>query len=308
MELKRVSKDYDGEEDSEGIICASISADGKWIIYSTVLGVNLFQFIHDDDTPNLVKVDDLEHREIPCLRAVFTPDNLQLVTYSNAGSLYFYKLLDGRASIQQVIDVSDLIDCVTFLLVSSCGKYLIVADTTSNILVFVWNQKKNEWFNHCKLPKYKNPPTSMNIHPLTSNLVVVYSDSKIVEYDVSKKHFTQFSRNLENSNWKSRAYPIRNVTFDPRSEDVIILQDDSNIIVINKDKKLSGKKSPKSKLVKLGSGKDGEELGMSSIKKYKHLVHLDWLDVDEMVAVEVNPISIIEKLPPAFVQNTFGKK
>ncbi|KAJ8982686.1 hypothetical protein NQ317_013158 [Molorchus minor] len=42
--------------------------------------------------------------------------------------------------------------------------------------------------------------------------------------------------------------------------------------------------------------------------KLQHLVHLSWLSDDEMVVVEVNPLTLIERLPPAFVQNTFGRK
>lgn len=57
-----------------------------------------------------------------------------------------------------------------------------------------------------------------------------------MEYNVRKRHFTQFSRQFENSEWKSRSYPIRNITFDPRVENIIILHDDSSIIIVDKEK------------------------------------------------------------------------
>lgn len=41
---------------------------------------------------------------------------------------------------------------------------------------------------------------------------------------------------------------------------------------------------------------------------FQHLVHLEWLDNDEMVAVEVNPVSLMEHLPPCLQLNTFGTK
>lgn len=40
----------------------------------------------------------------------------------------------------------------------------------------------------------------------------------------------------------------------------------------------------------------------------QHLVHLECLDNDEMVAVEVNPLSFLEHLPPCLKVNTFGTK
>lgn len=41
--LQRITKDYDGDEEKEGVICSCISKDGKWIILSTCLGIRLFQ-------------------------------------------------------------------------------------------------------------------------------------------------------------------------------------------------------------------------------------------------------------------------
>ncbi|CAG9829555.1 unnamed protein product [Diabrotica balteata] len=296
LELKRVTKNYDGEEDKEGIISCAISNNGKWIIYSTAKGVNLFQFIHDEETPNLIKVDDLENKNIPCLLVAFAPNNSQLIACQNTGNIVIYRLLDQRVSISQVIQ--------------------FVGDIESNIVVFQWNAKKQEWIHHCKLPKYRCPPTAMAIHPSSTNLVVVYSDCKLIEYSIVKKHFTSFSKDFENSEWKSRPYPIRNVAFDPRRENIIILQDDSNIIIINKEKETTGKKQKEPKVLKKyfadikgnGSLDVSKEFNFNSIKKYKHLAYLEWLHEDELVVIEVHPLNIITQLLPAFEQHKFGKK
>ncbi|XP_028130689.2 U3 small nucleolar RNA-associated protein 4 homolog [Diabrotica virgifera virgifera] len=327
LELKRVTKNDDGEEDKEGIISCAISNNGKWIVYSTAKGVNLFQFIHDEETPNLIKVDDLENKDIPCLLVAFAPNNSQLIACQNTGNIVIYKLLDQRVSISQVIPCDEIFTCITFLLVSSCSKYIVVGDPDSNIVVFAWNAKKQEWMHHCKLPKYRCPPTAMAIHPSSTNLVVVYSDCKLIEYDIVKKHFTLFSRGFENSEWKSRPYPIRNIAFDPRRENIIMLQDDSNIIIINKDttgknqketmeknEKETTENKPKvpkkysTDVIKKNDNDVPKNFNMNSIKKYKHLAHLEWLHEDELVVIEVHPLNIITQLPPAFEQHKFGKK
>ncbi|KAG5898118.1 hypothetical protein JTB14_006330 [Gonioctena quinquepunctata] len=309
--LQRVTKDYDGDEEKEGVICCCVSSDGQWILFSTSLGVRLFQLMQEVEKPILMKVEDLEKGVVPCIRAVFTPNNNQLITAPNTGGLFVYDLLqDGRAPVTQTIECTDVKDSITFLTITSCGNYLIVGDPSSNIVIFTWIQKKKQWVMHCKLPKYLHPPTAMAVHPTTLNLVVVYSDNKIVEYDVKRRHFTQCSRQLEKNEWKSRGYPIRNVTFDPRAEHIIILHDDSSIIILNKGQKTT-KKSPKVRKVDIlenGKSKTNDELAVQTIKKYKHLVHLEWLGEDEMVAVEVNPLALMEQLPPAFAQNTFGQK
>lgn len=51
-----------------------------------------------------MKVDDLENRNVPCLSAVFTPNNSQLITAPNIGGLFVYDIKYGRVSISQVIE------------------------------------------------------------------------------------------------------------------------------------------------------------------------------------------------------------
>ncbi|CAH1156149.1 unnamed protein product [Phaedon cochleariae] len=312
--LQRTTKDYDGDKEREGVICSSMSKDGQWLLFSTNLGVSLFQFSCEDDKPVLLKIDDLDESDVPCLRAVFSPDNSQLITAPNIGGLLLYHLQEDKASISQRIVVEGLTDSVSFLNITNCGKYLIVGDASSNIVIFSWYRNK-QWTHHCKLPKYKFPPTAMAAHPTTLCLVVVYSDNKIVEYDLKKRHFTNFSKQLENTDLKSRMYPIRNITFDPRAENIILLHDDNSIIIFNKGK---AQKSPKkTKIPKVESADSVKENGVDKPyegiryqvnKRYKHLAHLEWLADDEIVAVEVNPLALMEQLPPAFAQNTFGRK
>lgn len=42
--LRRITKDYDGDEEKQGVLFSCISSNGKWIIFSTNLGIRLFQF------------------------------------------------------------------------------------------------------------------------------------------------------------------------------------------------------------------------------------------------------------------------
>lgn len=41
--LQRVTKDYDGDQEKQGVLFSCISNNGKWIIFSTSLGIRLFQ-------------------------------------------------------------------------------------------------------------------------------------------------------------------------------------------------------------------------------------------------------------------------
>lgn len=139
---------------------------------------------------------------------------------------------------------------------SSCNKYLAIADCSSNI--GIWKNENSKWIQYCRLPKYKCIPTTIGIQSKQLLLVVAYADQKvksfkilfmfsskncfcfqIVEYDICKKMFTEFSNNLDKMQLDKRAnkqFPIKNVTFDPRNPNIIILHDDSNIIRIDKEK------------------------------------------------------------------------
>lgn len=100
----------------------------------------------------------------------------------------------------------------------------------------------------------------MAIHPKTAALVVAYADQKvkkntyfititacsetrsylqIIEYSLESREVTKFSKNLDSMNLNKYLHKlaiIKNVTFDPKKPEVIILHDDSNIIVISKEK------------------------------------------------------------------------
>lgn len=47
-------------------------------------------------------------------------------------------------------------------------------------------------------------------------------------------------------------------------------------------------------------------LHLKLIKRFEHFVHLSWLSAKELVAVGVNPVTLIEQLPPTMRQKKFG--
>nr|CAH7757375.1 unnamed protein product [Callosobruchus chinensis] len=308
--LHKTVTDQDDVKEREGINCCCISNNGRWIMYSTNLGSRLFKLDRDTDNLTLDKMD-FQNSKVPCILGIFTSNSSQLITCPNSGGLNVYDLKDSGVVLRQTIEIEEIKDIITFLQVSPCSKYLIIGDSSSNI--GIWTSKNKQWVPHCKLPRYKYPPTAMAIHPKTLYLVVSYSDSKIVEYDVKKRQYTPFTEKLSKSDFKSKFYPIKSITFDPRVNDIIIFHDDSSIYVVKKETEFVDKKK-KAKITKdtspavNGIDVPVTEVQIHTLKKYKHLVHFEWLSMDEMVAVEVNPLTLLEKLPPAFAQTTFGKK
>nr|CAD7202284.1 unnamed protein product [Timema douglasi] len=93
----------------------------------------------------------------------------------------------------------------------------------------------------------------------------------------------------------------------------------NNLVVVyadHKDLPLAESKIPRLESSGMSDGVDSSNQGYPRtsspqhafhfIKKYKHLVHLEWLVGEELVAVEVSPASLAEKLPPSLKQKKYG--
>lgn len=95
-------------------------------------------------------------------------------------------------------------------------------------------------------------------------------DFQIVEYNISTKCYTEFSNNLQNrlsKQWLARPFPITNIIFDPRNENIIIMQDDSSVYVINKNSELLDKEA---KIPKRENGESTEDSNSTSSLQSQH--------------------------------------
>ncbi|KAJ9595879.1 hypothetical protein L9F63_012938, partial [Diploptera punctata] len=302
----------------EAIVCADMSSNGRWLAYSTPTLLNFFRF----ETGEKVKL-----QKIPLLfdinpahRIKFTSDSSEAVVVTCTGDIVVIQLNGGDLTVENVCRAREdklLKDAVHLLTVSQDGKYVVAADHQSNIVVWTLSDLKH----HCSLPRYSCAPTALAVHPTTDVLVVVYSDHKIVEYNLVQCKYTEFSRQLDKRHpmqWLSRGLAVNNISFDHINEDIILLQHDNAISVINKNKELPEAEAKIPRIDSPHSTSDSLEGSRSHprtstpenafhvIKKYKHLVHFECLSDDELVAVEVSRLKLTENLPPPLKQKRFG--
>lgn len=95
-------------------------------------------------------------------------------------------------------------------------------------------------------------------------------DFQIVEYNILTKDYTEFSNNLQNrlsKQWLARPFPITNIIFDPRNENIIIMQDDSSIYIINKNSEPSEKET---KIPRRENGESAEDSNSISSSQSQH--------------------------------------
>lgn len=111
-------------------------------------------------------------------------------------------------------------------------------------------------------------------------------------------------------------HAVNNIILDPLNENIIMLHNDTFLYVL--EKRLPDASSSTTKSAKLAriaaassSGSDDDlpvaDLRLKFAKKFEHFVHLSRLSDDgELVAVGVNPVTLIEQLPPSMRQKKFG--
>nr|XP_033325661.1 U3 small nucleolar RNA-associated protein 4 homolog [Megalopta genalis] len=304
----------------ENIISCAINKDSKTIVYSTESHVRVFNFDVVEGVTQLSKNDsDISATRIQ--KMLFSPNGKLFVAINNDGrknTVTLYKVEKKRLRHLGCFHTEEeSIVNIGLVCFSPDSKYFVCADRQGAIAIYnvsetVSTDAPAAWL----LPKYNCPPTAMAVQKDTLNLVVVYSDHKIVEYNLLQRQYTNFSNNLQSrlsKQWLARPFPITNIIFDQRNENIIIMHDDSTMYVINKSNELPDKEM---KIPKRENGEITEDSSsiLSSqshqtfqvLRKYKHLVYLDWLSDEEMVAVDVNPIALTEKLPPALKKMWFG--
>ncbi|XP_014215033.1 U3 small nucleolar RNA-associated protein 4 homolog [Copidosoma floridanum] len=306
----------------ENITACATTKDSRIIVYSTESHLRVFNFnLVEGETHLCKQLSDIPNKRVH--KMIFSSNDELFVTANNDGQANVISLY----SVNKEYDISFLgsfstdgekIKRVGLMCISSDNKYLVCADSASHIVVYnIQGDLSTESLSRWSLLKYSCPPTAMAIQDDTHNLVIVYSDHKIIEYSISKNKYTTFSNSLQGhlpAQWLARPFPIINIAFHAHNKDIIILHDDTTIFVMNKS---HGLPNILAKIPKLENGDSKEENSVKSgstsaqhaiqvVKKSKHLAQLAWLKNSELVAVEVDPISLVEKLPPTLKQKRFG--
>lgn len=257
----------------ETIISYAVTNDSKIIAYSTDTHVRIYNFDVVDSDASLVK-----NESDICM------ERIQQMIFSPSGKIFVaINFVDGRNLIsvfkvvkkmfikQATFDTREIkIDCIAIVCFSEDNKFFICADRIGGIVVYnvdeeFFGDKPRYWM----LPRYLGATTAMTVQNSTLNLVIVYSDHKVilflfvnlrywcfflrmfidglifffflkvVEYNLMRRQYTEFSNQLQSripSQWLARPYPITNITFDEGNDNIIILHDDTTVYVINKNK------------------------------------------------------------------------
>uniref|UniRef100_A0A2M4AAQ6 Putative u3 small nucleolar rna-associated protein 4 n=1 Tax=Anopheles triannulatus TaxID=58253 RepID=A0A2M4AAQ6_9DIPT len=349
-------------KDDEHIICASISPNGRWLLYSTESTLRLLRSSCENEKLKLKRVrltvPDTE-RTASCYRADFTHDSMILFLYHGNGAINVYaacctaspgrveNVEEGiRFEHQHTIDGSRWFsDQVHLSAVSQCNRYLVCADRSSSIVVFertvtpTISLISGTWKRSISLPRYMHPPTAIAIQPGKTRLAVAFADHKLFLYDFEEFQFIfSIYLTLSEPDCGSPNHPISGIVFDPRHEASMLLKNNCDILALrfgvdaqqqHEDQSLECSAPQKVRKTSGGNDDDGDMTNgktgqhdeatvkttaskqtkhtLKLVRKSNHLVGIEWLGENELVAIEANGLSMVEHLPGAFRKKFYGK-
>ncbi|XP_058065033.1 U3 small nucleolar RNA-associated protein 4 homolog [Anopheles bellator] len=322
-------------KNDEHIVCAAISPDGQWIVYSTENTVRLLHYSpdprgSDSSRARLMRVKSVPEQFRPGYRVDFTCDSGSLFLYHSNRTITLFACLDnGKGGVglehTQTLDGARwLSEAVHLSAVSQCNRYLVCADTASSIVVFeksaaVPSPVVAKWKRSISLPRYKLPPTAIAIQPGKTRLVVAFADHKLFLYDFDEFQFV-FSAYLKlgDDGVGIPNHPISGIVFDPRHESAMLLKNASDILSVSfgatENPELDEPHAQKRKSHYPTNGTDSSngtadqlKHTLKKVRESNRLVSIEWLGEDELVAIEANALALIEHLPGAFRKKLYGK-
>ncbi|KAJ6644304.1 U3 small nucleolar RNA-associated protein 4 like [Pseudolycoriella hygida] len=292
----------------EPITCASLSPDGSFLVYSTASTVSLFKLnVESSKKPSMANVKVVSSKFTPCAKVAFSSDSKTMFCVKNNGDVEVFSLThNGEIELKETISTNQFMkDTISLVCLSKCNKYLICADVCG--IVAVWKCAKNRWAPYKNLPNRNYPPTAIAIHG--NRIVLAFPDYKIFEYDLETHEIVcstadDFFDNIPPGFRSTTDKAINNIILDGKNENVVILHNDSFLFVLEKDKELASRIKRKANQ---SNGVLSEYYKLKThVGNYEHFLELAWLSPNEIVAVTVSPVTLIEQLPPSLKLKEFG--
>ncbi|KAK2193045.1 hypothetical protein NP493_18g10014 [Ridgeia piscesae] len=298
----------------ERIVTSAISSDGSLIAYSDRHCLRLFSFVVENPTDALPTMElrriRMQPSPLPARSLTFTEDGSHLVSLTCEGTVQVFDMSGEQPKLEATLQSpSDGGNGVHLLAVNPSGKYIATGDHSNNVHIYSLKKLKHD----CSLPQYAFQPTALAFHPSSPELVVAYSDRRIVEYNIARREYTPWSRQLASNphpQWLRGHSRINQIMYHPRQPHQFFLRENTMFWIIDKTQPLP---EPSQKLYQqyrskknLYKKKSQTKHAFHTCTKYKFLLHLDILDEDFLLIVERPPLAILDNLPPVLIQKKFG--
>jgi len=160
----------------------------------------------------------------------------------------------------------------------------------------------------CSVPNYYAGVTSITFHPTKSMMLLTFSDHCVQVYDFHLKKIV-FSEKIKKK--FDDLQPFLGSAWIDNGMAAVLYQVDAMYLLQMKVNEEPVKKSRKSMASKTQENPERYNFSLKSCEKKQHK-YLSYLqsyakaEGEGLLAVEINPNSILEKLPPSFAKKRFG--
>ncbi|XP_039285245.1 U3 small nucleolar RNA-associated protein 4 homolog isoform X2 [Nilaparvata lugens] len=222
--------------DGQTILSASAPSHAQMAAYSTNTTVRLLKL---DLSVDQLQVRSLQLNGLELKKAqhvVFSKDGKTLVVADSNNLIQVFSMsnLSSNYSIEFGKTKEFLNDRITFLSVSFDGRYIAATGTRGQITI--WKDGENMK----KPPVYKYPVTALVFNSCAEKplLFAAYSDFFFIEYSIDGFGYTKFTKNarmdLVTQHLAQDNFPVLNISFDDKDENIFTLQKVSAICAVNK--------------------------------------------------------------------------
>ncbi|XP_060075369.1 U3 small nucleolar RNA-associated protein 4 homolog [Ylistrum balloti] len=310
---------------SEAIVCFAISSHGNLIAFSDQDSIRAYRLVIENKeliNPSVsiqklkMWASDDSQIPLPAHHMVVSTDGGTIVTATVCGNVQILCVENGLVKTDHTFHKSkDQVDSITMMCLCPADHLVAVGDSGRNVTIYDIIEKQVL----CQLPQYSCQVTAMAFTLSGQELLTVYADQMVYEFDVAEREYSEWSKTNSTKfpyHWKKRHSKINHIFFQSQYPHKIFLHDEQTLYVLDKTKPFPIEES---KMWKKGSGKqdsdkkavDREDTDESShplsiCKKYKFILHMDALSDDWLITVERPPAAINDNLPSTLKVKKFG--
>lgn len=193
------------------------------------------------------------------------------------------------------------------------GRFLTILDSSNQVTVFSLSDNKSYFV----MPKSKVPVTAFALNE-NQQIVIAYSNMTMTEYNIENSLCTPFGKELLNNPF-SEIGKSNNVVLNlSLNGSRIFLHSISSFHSINKNVAYKSPSRPNktikydpsmtdtdsndsSSLVRLSSNQK-----LSTVSRSNHILHFSFIKDNQVVSLEVNPMALLDQLPPTLKVKKFG--
>ncbi|CAL8070237.1 unnamed protein product [Orchesella dallaii] len=303
---------------SENIYSTCLSPNGRIFAISTLKYIRVFRLNDVPDSPKPLQLTRLNLQDDEKVIANrfwhlnFLDDN-RILALSVDGRKALFMQLSTDSNAVQITDCiagpsedeqSDrALEGIDSFIASVDGKHICV-NCNNHISLYKVDFNEPMLEKMCSVPNYSARLTSMNFHPSHPLLLLTFSDHCFQVYNFERGRII-FQNKLEKK--YDDQQPLMGSAWIRNGDAAVLFQVDGMYLLklcttdepAKKSRK--GENSSKSEFVRF-------KFEVNSCgAKYKYLAFMGSHNAgEELLAAEVNPNSLLEKLPPAFAKKRFG--